>query len=151
MMGAGILMSIIKTLVLLAKRLIFGCSGFLAPAWFSGGGLCKAGRIPFFGIHECCIFAVCYSGGRSSVGISCRTWNWKRVPFHIDISPLSWTDGTPAIIELLVLWLRLLFTRWWWDFSGMVFWHTITYYDKSDARITEVNWVSFLVYWLVCT
>ena len=62
MMGAGILMSIIKTLVLLAKRLIFGCSGFLAPAWFSGGGLCKAGRIPFFGIHECCIFAVCYSG-----------------------------------------------------------------------------------------
>jgi len=36
-MGAGILMSIIKTLVLLAKRLIFGCSGFLAPAWFSGG------------------------------------------------------------------------------------------------------------------
>ena len=47
-MGAGILMSIIKTLVLLAKRLIFGCSGFLAPAWFSGGGLCKAGRSPFF-------------------------------------------------------------------------------------------------------
>ena len=42
MMGAGILMSIIKTLVLLAKRLIFGCSGFLAPAWVSGGGLCKA-------------------------------------------------------------------------------------------------------------
>ena len=38
MMGAGILMSIIKTLVLLEKRLIFGCSGFLAPAWFSGGG-----------------------------------------------------------------------------------------------------------------
>ena len=37
-MGAGILMSIIKTLVLLTKRLIFGCSGFLAPAWFSGGG-----------------------------------------------------------------------------------------------------------------
>ena len=102
-MGAGILMSIIKTLVLLTKRLIFGCSGLLAPAWFSGGGLCKAGRIPFFGIHECCIFAVCYSGGRSSVGISCRTWNWKRVPFHIDISPLSWTDGTTAIIELLVL------------------------------------------------
>ena len=101
-MGAGILMSIIKTLVLLVKRLIFGCSGFLAPAWFSGGGLCKAGRIPFFSIHECCIFAVCYSGGRSSVGISCRTWNWKRVPLHIDISPLSWTDGTTAIIELLV-------------------------------------------------
>ena len=48
-MGAGILMSIIKTLVLLiTKRLIFGCSGFLAPAWVSGGGLCKAGRIPFF-------------------------------------------------------------------------------------------------------
>ena len=46
-MGAGIFMSIIKTLVLLAKRLIFGCSGFLAPAWFSGGGLCKAGRISF--------------------------------------------------------------------------------------------------------
>ena len=39
-MGAGILMSIIKTLVLLAKRLIFGCSGLLAPAWFSGGGGC---------------------------------------------------------------------------------------------------------------
>jgi len=38
MMGAGILMSIIKTLVLLTKRLIFGCSGFLAPAWVSGGG-----------------------------------------------------------------------------------------------------------------
>ena len=38
-MGAGILMSIIKTLVLLiTKRLIFGCSGFLAPAWVSGGG-----------------------------------------------------------------------------------------------------------------
>ena len=47
-MGAGILMSIIKTLVLLTKRLIFGCSGFLAPAWVSGGGLRKAGRIPFF-------------------------------------------------------------------------------------------------------
>mgnify|MGYP007065974798 FL=1 len=46
-MGAGILMSIIKTLVLLAKRLIFGCSGFLAPAWVSGGGLCKAGRSSF--------------------------------------------------------------------------------------------------------
>ena len=102
-MGAGILMSIIKTLVLLTKRLIFGCSGFLAPAWVSGGGLCKAGRIPFFGIHECCIFAVCYSGGRSSVGISCRTWDWERAPLHIDISPLSWADGTTAIIELLVL------------------------------------------------
>ena len=37
-MGAGILMSIIKTLVLLTKRLIFGCSRLLAPAWFSGGG-----------------------------------------------------------------------------------------------------------------
>ena len=85
-MGAGILMSIIKRLVLLTKRLIFGCSGLLAPAWVSGGWLCKAERIPFFGIHECCIFAVCYSGGRSSVGISCRTWNWKRVPFHIDVS-----------------------------------------------------------------
>ena len=47
-MCAGIFMSIIKTLVLLTKRLIFGCSGFLAPAWFSGGGLCKAGRSPFF-------------------------------------------------------------------------------------------------------
>ena len=40
-MGAGILMSIIKTLVLLAKRLMFWCSGLLAPAWLSGGGLCK--------------------------------------------------------------------------------------------------------------
>ena len=51
-MGAGIFMSIIKTLVLLTKRLIFWCSGFLAPAWFSGGGLCKAGRIPFFEWEE---------------------------------------------------------------------------------------------------
>ena len=100
-MGAGILMSIIKTLVLPAKRLIFGCSGFLAPAWV-GGGCVRQDGFPFFGIHECCIFAVCYSGGRSSVGISCRTWNWKRVPFHIDISPLSWTDGTTAIIVLLI-------------------------------------------------
>ena len=88
-MGAGILMSIIKTLVLLTKRLIFGCSGFLAPAWVSGGGLRKAGRIPFFGIHECCIFAVCYSGGRSSVGISCRTWDWERELPFILISPHS--------------------------------------------------------------
>ena len=38
MMGAGILMSIIKTLVLLTKRLIFGCSGLFAPAWVSGVG-----------------------------------------------------------------------------------------------------------------
>lgn len=28
----------IKTLVLLAKRLIFGCLGLLAPVWVSGGG-----------------------------------------------------------------------------------------------------------------
>jgi hypothetical protein len=38
-MGAGILMSIIKTLVLLAKRLIFWCPGLFAPAWFSGGAV----------------------------------------------------------------------------------------------------------------
>ena len=102
-MGAGILMSISKTLVLLAKKTyILGVRAPCACMGF-GWGLCKAGRIPFFGIHECCIFAVCYSWGRSSVGISCRTWNWKRVPLHIDISPLSWTDGTTAIIELLVL------------------------------------------------
>jgi len=47
-MGAGILMSIIKTLVLLAKRLIFGCSGFSLRLHGFRGGLCKAGRIPFF-------------------------------------------------------------------------------------------------------
>jgi len=46
-MGAGILMSIIKTLVLLAKRLIFGCSGFLAPAWV-GGGCVRQDGFPFF-------------------------------------------------------------------------------------------------------
>ena len=48
-MGAGILMSIIKTLVLLAKRLMFWCSGLLAPAWVSGGGLCvRQDGFPFF-------------------------------------------------------------------------------------------------------
>ena len=52
-MGAGILMSIIKTLVLLiTKRLIFGCSGFLAPAWVSGGGCVRQDGFPFFEWEE---------------------------------------------------------------------------------------------------
>lgn len=81
-------MSIIKTLVLLAKRLIFGCSGFLAPAWFSGGGLCKAGRIPFFGIHECCILLCATVGVEVRWGFLAGHGTGREFPFIL-ISPHS--------------------------------------------------------------
>jgi hypothetical protein len=83
-MGAGILMSISKRLFFLQKDLYLGVQGSLRLHGFRVG-LCKAGRIPFFGIHECCIFAVCYSGGRSSVGIH---GTGRELPFIL-ISPHS--------------------------------------------------------------
>ena len=82
-------MSIIKTLVLLAKRLIFGCSGFLAPAWVSGGGLCKAqdGFLSWVSMNV--VFLLC-----ATVGVEIR-WGFlaghgtgRELPFIL-ISPHS--------------------------------------------------------------
>ena len=88
MMGAGILMSIIKTLVLLTKRLIFGCSGFLAPAWFSGGGCVRQdGFLSLVSMNV--VFLLC-----ATVGVEVR-WGFlaghgtgRELPFIL-ISPHS--------------------------------------------------------------
>ena len=88
MMGAGILMSIIKTLVLLAKRLIFGCSGFLAPAWFSVGGCVRQdGFLSLVSMNV--VFLLC-----ATVGVEVR-WGFlaghgtgRELPFIL-ISPHS--------------------------------------------------------------
>ena len=87
-MGAGILMSIIKTLVLLAKRLIFGCSGFLAPAWFSGGGCVRQdGFLSLVSMNV--VFLLCATvGGEVRWGFLAGHGIGREFPFIL-ISPHS--------------------------------------------------------------
>ena len=81
-------MSIIKRLVLLTKRLIFGCSGFLAPAWFSGGGCVRQdGFLSLVSMNV--VFLLC-----ATVGVEVR-WGFlaghgtgRELPFIL-ISPHS--------------------------------------------------------------
>jgi len=87
----------------LQKDLYLGVQGSLRLHGFRVGGCVRQdGFLSLVSMNV--VFLLC-----ATVGVEVR-WeflaghgNWERAPLHIDISPLSWTDGTTAIIELLVL------------------------------------------------
>ena len=87
----------------LQKDLYLGVQGSLRLHGFRVGGCVRQdGLLSLVSMNV--VFLLC-----ATVGVEVR-WGFlaghgpgREFPLHIDISPLSWTDGTTAIIELLVL------------------------------------------------